>query len=52
MTRSINERAGRASIYPVAHRGYVIQAGQIVLHDTAGKLLGSDLVRKSYLGEK
>ncbi len=36
----------------VAHRGYVIQAGQIVLHDTAGNLLGSDLVRKSYLGEK
>lgn len=28
------------------------QAGQIVLHDTAGNLLGSDLVRKSYLGEK
>ena len=35
-----------------AHRGYVIQAGQIVLHDTARELLRSDLVRKSYLGEK
>jgi len=36
----------------VAHRGYVIQAGEIVLHDTARDLLKSDLVRKTYLGEK
>ncbi|MFQ5898710.1 MAG: ABC transporter ATP-binding protein [Candidatus Methylomirabilia bacterium] len=36
----------------VAHRGYVIQTGQIVLHDSARDLLKSDLVRKSYLGEK
>jgi len=36
----------------VANRGYVIQAGSIVLHDAAGDLLRSDLVRKSYLGEK
>jgi branched-chain amino acid transport system ATP-binding protein len=36
----------------VAHRGYVIQTGRIVLHDTAAELLRSDLVRKSYLGEK
>ena len=36
----------------VANRGYVIQAGYIVLHDTADELLRSDLVRKSYLGEK
>jgi branched-chain amino acid transport system ATP-binding protein len=36
----------------VANRGYVIQAGRIVLHDAAGDLLRSDLVRKSYLGEK
>jgi branched-chain amino acid transport system ATP-binding protein len=36
----------------VAHRGYVIQTGRIVLHDTAAALLGSDLVRKTYLGEK
>jgi ABC-type lipopolysaccharide export system ATPase subunit len=34
----------------VAHRSYVIQAG-IVLHDAA-ELLRSDLVRKTYLGEK
>jgi branched-chain amino acid transport system ATP-binding protein len=36
----------------VAHRGYVIQTGRIVLHDAAAELLRSDLVRKTYLGEK
>jgi branched-chain amino acid transport system ATP-binding protein len=36
----------------VAHRGYVLQSGEIVLYDTASALLRSDVVRKSYLGEK
>ena len=36
----------------VAHRGYVIQTGHIVLHDAEAELLRSDLVRKTYLGEK
>jgi branched-chain amino acid transport system ATP-binding protein len=36
----------------VAHRGYVIQTGRVVLHDTATALMRSDLVRKTYLGEK
>jgi branched-chain amino acid transport system ATP-binding protein len=36
----------------VAHRGYVIQTGRIVLHDRAAELLRSDHVRKTYLGEK
>ena len=36
----------------VAHRGYVIQTGRIVLHDAAAALLRSDVVRKTYLGEK
>jgi branched-chain amino acid transport system ATP-binding protein len=36
----------------VAHRGYVMQTGRIVLHDAAPDLLRSDLVRKTYLGEK
>jgi branched-chain amino acid transport system ATP-binding protein len=36
----------------IADRGYVIQAGSITLHDSAEGLLRSDLVRKSYLGEK
>ena len=34
-----------------AHRGYVIESGQIVLEDEASKLLGNDQVRKAYLGE-
>jgi branched-chain amino acid transport system ATP-binding protein len=36
----------------VAHRGYVIQVGRIVLTDTGPELLRSDVVRKTYLGEK
>ncbi len=34
-----------------AHRGYVIETGEIVLHDVASALLGNDRVRKAYLGE-
>jgi branched-chain amino acid transport system ATP-binding protein len=34
-----------------AHRGYVIETGEIVLHDDARTLLGNDEVRKAYLGE-
>jgi branched-chain amino acid transport system ATP-binding protein len=36
----------------VANRGYVIQTGRIALQDTGANLLKSDLVRKTYLGEK
>ena len=36
----------------VAHRGYVMQTGRIVLQAAAAELLQSDLVRKTYLGEK
>jgi branched-chain amino acid transport system ATP-binding protein len=36
----------------VAHRGYVIQTGRIVLSGTGAELLKSDVVRKTYLGEK
>jgi branched-chain amino acid transport system ATP-binding protein len=35
----------------VAHRGYVIETGQIVLEDTGQNLLQSEKVRKAYLGE-
>ncbi|MDQ3704389.1 MAG: ABC transporter ATP-binding protein [Chloroflexota bacterium] len=35
----------------VAHRGYVIETGQIVLEDTGQNLLKSEKVRKAYLGE-
>ncbi|MBI3980168.1 MAG: ABC transporter ATP-binding protein [Chloroflexi bacterium] len=35
----------------VAQRGYVLQTGQIVLHDTAANLRQNEMVRKAYLGE-
>jgi branched-chain amino acid transport system ATP-binding protein len=35
----------------VAHRGYVLQTGAIVLEDTAERLRANDMVRKAYLGE-
>jgi branched-chain amino acid transport system ATP-binding protein len=34
----------------VANRGYVLQTGRIVLHDTAAMLLDSAQVRDAYLG--
>ena len=34
----------------VAHRGYVLEVGRIVLADDAKKLASSDEVRKHYLG--
>ena len=34
----------------VAHRSYVLQTGQTVLHDTAANLLQNEMVRKVYLG--
>jgi branched-chain amino acid transport system ATP-binding protein len=36
----------------VAHRGYVLESGEMVLEDDADRLLGNDQVRKSYLGEE
>jgi branched-chain amino acid transport system ATP-binding protein len=59
--RDINHRRGTAILLVeqnarmalrIAHRGYVLQVGQIVLHDAASALYRSDLVRKSYLGER
>jgi branched-chain amino acid transport system ATP-binding protein len=34
----------------VANRGYVLQTGEIVLHDTAEALRANEMVRKAYLG--
>ena len=34
----------------IAHRGYVLQTGTIVLQDTAGNLLNNPLMREAYLG--
>lgn len=36
----------------LAHRGYVIETGSIVLSDTGANLLGNEQVRKTYLGEE
>jgi branched-chain amino acid transport system ATP-binding protein len=35
----------------IAHRGYVLQTGQVVLADTAQALLNNPLMREAYLGE-
>ncbi len=35
----------------IAHRGYVLQTGQIVLSDSAQSLLNNPLMREAYLGE-
>jgi len=35
----------------VAHRGYVLQTGQIILADTAANLAANEEVRRAYLGE-
>ncbi len=35
----------------VAHRGYVLQTGEVVLQDDAKVLMENDMVRKVYLGE-
>ena len=34
----------------IAHRGYVLQTGNIVLTDTGPNLKANDMVRKAYLG--
>jgi branched-chain amino acid transport system ATP-binding protein len=35
----------------IAHRGYVLQTGQVVLAGTANELRENEMVRKAYLGE-
>jgi len=34
----------------IAHRGYVLQTGRIVLADTAANLLDNEMMRRAYLG--
>ena len=36
----------------IAHRGYVMQAGEVVLHDSAQALQENEMVRRLYLGEE
>lgn len=35
----------------IAHRGYVLQTGEVVLSGTAQSLLANEMVQKAYLGE-
>jgi branched-chain amino acid transport system ATP-binding protein len=35
----------------VAHHGYVLQTGMIILADTAANLAANEQVRQAYLGE-
>ncbi len=46
----IEQNAAKA--LQVAHRGYVIETGQIVLQDQAASLRQNERVRKAYLGEE
>ncbi len=58
--RDINEQGmtvllveqNAAQALSLAHRGYVIETGKIVLEDEAGSLLENEQVRKAYLGEE
>lgn len=34
----------------IAHRGYVLQTGRVVLHDSAANLLDNEHLRRAYLG--
>ena len=34
----------------IAHRGYVLQTGRIVLHDTGENLLRNPEIQRAYLG--
>jgi branched-chain amino acid transport system ATP-binding protein len=34
----------------IAHRGYVLQTGEIILSDSAKNLKNDEMVQKSYLG--
>jgi branched-chain amino acid transport system ATP-binding protein len=58
--RDINEQGmtvllveqNAAQALSLAHRGYVIETGRIVLEDEARALLANEQVRKAYLGEE
>ena len=57
--KAINEEEGIAILLveqnanlslDIAHHGYVLQNGSVVLHDSAANLRGNESVRQSYLG--
>jgi branched-chain amino acid transport system ATP-binding protein len=35
----------------VAHRGYVLQSGAVVLSGTAAELRANEMIKQAYLGE-
>jgi len=43
------EQNARAAL-KLAHRGYILEVGNIVLEDSASALLANPEVRKAYLG--
>ena len=45
------EQNARAAL-KLAHRGYVLETGRVVLSGTAGELLRDERVRQAYLGER
>lgn len=45
----VEQNARRA--LEIAHRGYVLQSGSVMLADQASALMNNDMVRKLYLGE-
>ena len=51
MTILLVEQNARAAL-KLAHRGYVLETGRIVLSGSAEELLRDERVRKAYLGEK
>jgi branched-chain amino acid transport system ATP-binding protein len=51
MTILLVEQNARAAL-KIAHRGYVLETGKVVLSGPAGELLENESVRKAYLGEQ
>jgi branched-chain amino acid transport system ATP-binding protein len=49
VTIVVVEQNARAAL-KLAHRGYVMELGQIVLHDSAEALLSNPNVQNAYLG--
>jgi len=49
ITTLLSEQNARQAL-TLSDRGYVLQNGSVVLEDSSDKLLGSELVKKAYLG--
>ena len=49
MTILLAEQNAAAAL-SIAHRGYVLETGALVYHDTGAQLLSNDVVRRAYLG--